>query len=236
MLILLPPSETKAAGGEMDGIDVSFPALDPIRSEILDDLAVLDVDKMMATLKIPTSKRREAEENRSLRHAPVMPAIYRYTGVLYDALSAHTLPDPALSRIAIGSALFGVVRANDSIPRYRLSGASKLPARDGSLPTMKTRWGASISDVLLEAGFVIDMRSGAYHTLGPVPGATTVRVETESNGTRKVISHFNKHYKGELARALALGPTCTSIDEVATAAHEAGFHVEIADTQLTLVV
>mgnify|MGYP007103977071 CR=1 FL=1 len=53
MLIVLPPSETKAPGGEMDGIDVSFPSLDPIRNEIMDDLAALDVDEMMSALKLP---------------------------------------------------------------------------------------------------------------------------------------------------------------------------------------
>ena len=59
--------------------------------------------------------------------ASTTPAILRYTGVLYDALSAGTLPNEALQRLAIGSALFGVVRAGDLIPHYRLSGDTKLP-------------------------------------------------------------------------------------------------------------
>ncbi|SDR93349.1 peroxide stress protein YaaA [Corynebacterium timonense] len=236
MLILLPPSETKAAGGDADPMTLSFPSLNPIREEIMDDLVALPVDDMMATLNIPASKRAEAAENTSLRQAPTMPAIHRYTGVLYDALSPATLDTSALSRLAIGSALFGVVRATDLIPRYRLSGGSKLPARDGSVPTMKARWGASISEVLSELGFIVDMRSGAYHSLGPVPGAATVRVETEVGGARKVVSHFNKQYKGELARALASGPSCSSAAEVAAVASEAGFAVEMSGSQLTLVV
>ncbi|WP_288831218.1 peroxide stress protein YaaA [uncultured Corynebacterium sp.] len=236
MLILLPPSETKAPGGSDQPMSVSFPALDPVRGEIMDDLAALPVDAMMTALKIPASKRAEAEENLTLRSAPTMPAIHRYTGVLYDALSAPTLPSPALSRLAVGSALFGVVRATDMIPRYRLSGGSKLPTRSGTVPTMRARWGASISEVLSELGFVVDMRSGAYHSLGPVPGAATVRVETEVDGVRKVVSHFNKQYKGELARALACGPECTSVESVASVASAAGFAVEVSGSQLTLVV
>ena len=240
MLIVLPPSETKAPGGEMDGIDVSFPSLDPIRDEIMDDLAALDVDEMMSALKLPPTKREEAAENLELRSAPVMPAIYRYTGVLYDALSADTLPDPALARLAIGSALFGVVRAGDMIPRYRLSGGSKLPSQR-SIPTMKARWGSAITDALLAVDdLIVDMRSGAYQQLGPVPGAITVRVESvQEDGSRKVVSHFNKHYKGELARVLATAPdadSVTDIDGVASIAEASGMTVEVDGNQLTLVV
>ena len=240
MLIVLPPSETKAPGGEMDGIDVSFPSLDSIRNEIMDDLAALELDEMMSALNLPPTKREEAAENLSLRSAPVMPAIYRYTGVLYDALSADTLLDPALARLAIGSALFGVVRAGDMIPRYRLSGGSKLPSQR-STPTMKARWGTAITDALLAVDdLIVDMRSGAYQRLGPVPDAITVRVESlQEDGTRKVVSHFNKHYKGELARVLATAPdadSVTDIEGVAAIAEAAGMTVEVDGNRLTLVV
>lgn len=231
----------------MDGIDVSFPALDPIRREIMADLAALNVDEMMAALKLPATKRAEAEENTALAEAPVMPAVYRYTGVLYDALSAPSLPDPAIQRIAIGSALFGVVMGTDTIPRYRLSGGSKLPVRQASaagqmatVPTMKKRWGSAITEVLTQQGFVVDMRSGAYQQLGPVPDAVTVRVESvQADGSRKVVSHFNKHYKGELARVLATAPDTDSvadIEGVASIAEAAGMTVEIGGSELTLVV
>ncbi|CAM5388734.1 hypothetical protein CVAR21S_01812 [Corynebacterium variabile] len=44
MLILLPPSESKADGGTGAALDLdtlSFPTLTPVRSEILDDLSSL---------------------------------------------------------------------------------------------------------------------------------------------------------------------------------------------------
>ena len=157
-----------------------------------------------------------------------MPAIERYTGVLYDALDASTLSDAALARLAVGSALFGVVRAGDLIPRYRVSGGSKV---DGK--TMKAWWGTTVTDVLSEQGFVVDMRSGAYQQLGPVPGALTVRVEQADTG--KVVSHFNKQYKGELARALA-PHDATSADDVADIASAAGFDVAVDGTLLTMRV
>ena len=148
--------------------------------------------------------------------------------MLYDALDVSTLGDPALSRLAVGSALFGVVRAGDLIPRYRVSGGSKV---DGK--TMKAWWGSLVSDVLGEQGFVVDMRSGAYQQLGPVPGALTVRVEQADTG--KVVSHFNKQYKGELARALA-PHDATSAEDVADIASAAGFDVSVDGTLLTMRV
>lgn len=160
--------------------------------------------------------------------------------MLYDALSANTLPDEALRRLAIGSALFGVVRAGDLIPHYRLSGGTKLPTRSSATPTLKSRWGGLITEVLSSADdLVVDLRSGTYQQLGRLKTAITVRVESvQPDGSRKVVSHFNKHYKGELARVLALSEQDPiSIDEVAAIARAAGMTVEITSpTALTLVV
>ena len=228
MLIVLPPSETKAPGGTDASMSLSFPSLDAVRTSLIDVLTATDVDIQMRELKVSAGKRAEAEENLALRAAPVMPAIQRYTGVLYDALDAPSLPDEALARLAVGSALFGVARAGDLIPRYRVSGGSKV---DGK--TMKAWWGSLVSDVLGEQGFVVDMRSGAYQQLGPVPGALTVRVEQADTG--KVVSHFNKQYKGELARALA-PHDATSAEDVADIASAAGFDVSVDGTLLTMRV
>lgn len=228
MLIVLPPSETKAPGGDTAPMALSFPSLDPARTLLLDELTYTPVDTMMRELKIPAGKRTEAEENITLRTAPVMPAIQRYTGVLYDALNAATLPASALSRLTVGSALFGLVRAGDLIPRYRVSGGSKLGGK-----TMKAWWGSAVTEVLAEQDFVVDMRSGAYQQLGPVPGAVTVRVEQADTG--KVVSHFNKQYKGELARALA-PHNAASAEDVADIASAAGFDVAVDGTQLTMRV
>ena len=228
MLIVLPPSETKAPGGTDAAMSLSFPSLDAVRTSLIDVLTATDVDTQMRELKIPAGKRAEAEENLSLRTTPVMPAIERYTGVLYDALDAPSLPDEALARLAVGSALFGVARAGDLIPRYRVSGGSKVGGK-----TMKAWWGTSVSDVLGDQGFVVDMRSGAYQQLGPVPGSVTVRVEQADTG--KVVSHFNKQYKGELARALA-PHDATCADNVADIASAAGFDVAVDGTLLTMRV
>lgn len=232
MLIVLPPSETKAPGGSGPALDLeglSFPTLTPVRSALIDELSGLEVADAMAVLGISEKLRPEAEANRELRTSPTMPALHRYTGVLFDALSAPTLPELAWDRLAVGSALFGVVRAGDLIPRYRLSGGTKLDER-----TMRSRWGRLITDALAEEDFVVDLRSGAYQQLGRVPGAVTVRVEKDG----KVVSHFNKHYKGELARVLASAPvSAASAADVVDIARAAGLDISpTSATELTLVV
>ena len=242
MLIVLPPSETKSFGGDHPPLDwdsLSFPALNSVRKQIAADLVALD--DPFTVLGISDKLAAEVEANQQLLTSPTAPAILRYTGVLYDALSAGTLPNEALQRLAIGSALFGVVRAGDLIPHYRLSGGTKLPTRSSSTtPTLKSRWGGLITEVLSSADdLVVDLRSGTYQQLGRLKTAITVRVESvQPDGTRKVVSHFNKHYKGELARVLALSEQDPiSIDEVAAIARAAGMTVEITSpTALTLVV
>ncbi|WP_314939417.1 peroxide stress protein YaaA [Corynebacterium durum] len=242
MLIVLPPSETKSFGGDHPPLDwdsLSFPELNSVRKQIAADLVALD--DPFTVLGISDKLAAEVEANQQLLTSPTAPAILRYTGVLYDALSAGTLPNEALQRLAIGSALFGVVRAGDLIPHYRLSGGTKLPTRSSSTtPTLKSRWGGLITEVLSSADdLVVDLRSGIYQQLGRLKTAITVRVESvQPDGSRKVVSHFNKHYKGELARVLALSEQDpTNIDEVAAIARAASMTVEITSpTALTLVV
>ena len=242
MLIVLPPSETKSFGGDHPPLDwdlLSFPELNPVREQIAADLVALD--DPFTVLGISDKLAAEVEANQELLTSPTTPAILRYTGVLYDALSAGTLPNETLQRLAIGSALFGVVRAGDLIPHYRLSGGTKLPTRSSNTtPTLKSRWGGLITEVLSSADdLVVDLRSGTYQQLGRLKTAITVRVESvQPNGSRKVVSHFNKHYKGELARVLALSEQDpTNINEVAAIARAASMTVEITSpTALTLVV
>ena len=238
MLVVLPPSETKATGGSHPAVDfssLSFGSLNSIRERIAADLVALSANReaAMETLKLGPRLADEVTANAALLESSTMPALERYTGVLYDALSPSDLPETGRARLAIGSALFGVIGGDDLIPRYRLSAGMKL---DGK--TLRAWWGSAVTDALADCGFVIDMRSGAYQNLGPVPGALTIRVEQADTG--KVVSHFNKHYKGLLARELALSPAdAYSAADVAAIARAAGMTVEEpgpGSSELTLVV
>jgi cytoplasmic iron level regulating protein YaaA (DUF328/UPF0246 family) len=228
VLVLLPPSETKAEGGAGAPLDLdllSFPELNPVRRKLADALADLagDIPASIKALGLSAKQDAEVARNAVLSTAPTMPALHRYTGVLYDALGFGSLTRPqqrkAGARLAVASALFGVVRATDPIPAYRLSGGSVLPG----VGPLQALWRPALEPLLGELGeLVVDLRSTTYAHLARLPGAITVRVVSESGGQRTTVSHFNKATKGQLARALALAPrepaTMAAVLRVASAA------------------
>ena len=244
MLVLLPPSETKAHGGDglpLDLQELSFATLNPLRAKLIDALVALTDDPAasMSALGLGPQQSGEVRHNAQLRTAATCAALDRYTGVLYDGLGAARFTRAqrarAVSRLVVGSALFGLLRADDPIPHYRLSAGSALPG----LPTLGALWRPVLTAELCGAQeLVVDLRSGAYAALGPVPGAVTATVLTEKpDGTRAVVSHFNKAHKGLLARALALTRAePTDARAVARVARKAGLRVERASaTELTVL-
>jgi cytoplasmic iron level regulating protein YaaA (DUF328/UPF0246 family) len=246
VIVLLPPSETKRAGGDGSALDLdalSWPELRPLREALVGELVDLAADpsSCRAALGISTAQDAEIERNAALRSAPTLPALRRYTGVLYHALDVESLRSAeaarATARLAVGSALFGLLRADDPIPAYRLSAASKLPGQPG----LAVRWRPVLEPLLAEAArreLVVDLRSGAYVGLGRLAGAVKVDVVAEQpDGKRTVVSHFNKAHKGRLARALAAGRTePDDAAGVATVARRAGMRVERDENRLTVVV
>jgi cytoplasmic iron level regulating protein YaaA (DUF328/UPF0246 family) len=245
VLVLLPPSETKAPGGDGAPLDLaalSAPGLTPVRTQIAETLVKVSADApaARAALGLSPAQDDEIERNAALWTSPTMPALERYTGVLYDALDVPTMTRSqrarADRRLAVGSALFGLVRGEDRIPAYRLSAGSSLPG----LPTLRALWKPALSPVLAAADeLVVDLRSGSYAALAPVPGAVTLAVLSERpDGTRSVVSHFNKAHKGRVARMLAT-TTAEPADVVRLRSllKRAGLHVEHdGGTALTLVV
>jgi uncharacterized protein len=246
VIVLLPPSETKRAGGDgpplrLDGL--SSPSLGPLREALVDELVELAADPPACrrAMGISSAQDAEIERNAALRSAPTLPGIDRYTGVLYDALDVGSLRGAAAARargrLAVGSALFGLLRADDRVPAYRLSASSKLPGQ----PTLASRWRPLLEPVLADIAkseLVVDLRSGSYTALGRLPHAVTVDVLAEHpDGRRTVITHFNKAHKGRLAKVLAT--TRAEPDDaatVATIARRAGMHVERRHNELIVVV
>jgi len=214
VLILLPPSETKRPGGRRSALRLdalSLPQLTPQRERVVDALVALaaDEDEAARVLKLSTRQRGDIAHNAALRTAATLPAVDRYTGVLYDALEAETM-DAAARRwlgahVLIHSAPFGPVGALDAIPAYRLAAGTSLP----HLPPLRRVWADAVSAALAESAppFVLDLRSEAYAALGPVPAGVPqayLRVVAEGpDGTSRALNHFNKHAKGELTRRLA---------------------------------
>lgn len=234
MLILLPPSETKASGGEgppLDLAELGFPELTKTRARITAALIRLSRNRKASRAALGLSPKQDAEiaRNAELASSATMPAYARYTGVLYDELDAPTLTPEARGSLLIASALFGVLRANDPIPAYRLSGGSVLPGSRG----LVALWRPGLTRELTTCGPILDLRSGDYVKLAPLQDAFTARIVSRDGG---VVSHHNKLTKGRLARVLASSQADT-LDQLLGAAAAAGLAVsETGETSFDVTV
>ncbi len=239
LLLLLPPSETKRDGGapgsalDVDALlDADDAAMRDARLSTLASLEQLvagDAAHAARALGVgPKIAETELARDRAVRTSPVMPALERYTGVLFDALDAPTLSAAARERagrhVRIHSALLGLLGADDPVPAYRLSHSSRLPG--GSL---KRRWVPAIGAALeRHEGPLVDLRSEGYGALGPLPArpdAVFVRVVAEAaDGAVRALNHFNKKSKGLLVRdLLEHGTLPDDVDGLIEAAADTGW-------------
>ncbi|MET1036400.1 MAG: peroxide stress protein YaaA [Arthrobacter sp.] len=231
MLILLPPSEGKhaAAAGEPFVLEeLSFPELAPDREHVLDALATASArPDAHAVLGVGESLAGDVARNRRLRLQPAVAAHSVYTGVLYEALGYASMTPTqrrkADDAVVVVSALWGAVGFADRIPAYRLSMSVALPETGRLAAWWRPRLDAHLGP--RAAGhLVIDCRSSTYAAAWhPDPGqAVAVNVFQRRGGRLKVVSHFAKHTRGELARHLLTrrGHPPTSPEALLRAARE----------------
>ena len=241
MLILLPPSETKRPGGVGVSIDraaIIWAALDEARATVIAALESASATEELAVKALKLGKRSvaEASKNLSLWSAPTMPALERYTGVLYDALSYQELSVKALQvaeqQLFIQSALFGLLPAMEQIPDYRLSADSKLPGIN-----LKSLWTKAHEAVWPRMiGPILDMRSESYVALNPVPkDRESYFVEVLDQAQGRALNHFNKKAKGAFVRS-ALENGLDSIADIAEVASKVGLEAKVTGDRVLLLV
>ncbi|MDX6276328.1 MAG: uncharacterized protein QOJ72_456 [Nocardioidaceae bacterium] len=251
MLILLPPSEGKTrphSGDPLDLDSLAFSSLTATRAQLLRTLIKLcngNPKRAMSTLDLGPTQASAIEVNAVLDQEPTARADAVYTGVLFSALDLASLD--AASRIradeslAVASALFGLLRPSDHIPAYRLSGNISLPR----LGTVAGRWRTPLPRVMREVtgdGLLIDLRSGTYTALGKPPAelasrTATMRVLHEHQGTRKIVSHFNKATKGRIVRGLLeSGADPATVEELRDVLTDLGWEVERDGQRLDVIV
>ena len=212
-MVLLPPSEgkTSAVGkAKLNLAALSFPELNQQREKTLNALLALSngsATKARKVLAISAKQDWEIERNQQLLTASVAPAWQIYTGVLFDAIGFDQLTAAQMKKISsltfVQSALFGLISIEDRIPAYRLSGDCTLP----KLGTMTSVWAKRCTDILSQRDdLIIDMRSGTYVKLGPIPVGTNSVVpkilQRMPSGPPKIVSHHNKATKGRILRAM----------------------------------
>ena len=256
MLILLPPSEGKTAprrGKPLDLASLTQPSLTPTRTRVLDalvDLCNTDPTKAAEILGLGATQAELVTRNAELREAPTARADAVYTGVLYEALDFAGLSTAAKRRartkVAVASALFGLVSPADRIPAYRLSGDASLPGLGGLAGVWRPALGPAVTETV-GSGLLVDLRSGMYANLWRpgddlLPRVATVRVLHEQDGQRKVVSHFNKATKGRIVAALLeAGANPRTPAALADALRDLGWYVEVGTpgkkgTELDVVV
>ena len=138
--------------------------------------------------------------------------------------------------VLVFSGLFSVVSGADRIPDYRVPVAADVPGLGPLTPV----WRAALRDampVVLGTTFAVDLRStdyaGMWALTGPLRNQVLpVRVlSPRPKGPARVVSHFSKHGKGQLARALlervAGGDPVTSVRDVQRTALALGWEVAV---------
>ncbi len=244
MLILLPPSEGKAAPARGAPLDldslVHAEQLGVKRAALLDALEKLAKGPRGAAVKklgVSAGQAGEVDVDAALRAAPAAPAAEVYTGVLYDRLGLPKLPATARQRVLISSALWGVVRPEDRIPYYRFSAKARLGRVGPPAAFWRPALAAALPDE--EGELIIDMRSGAYATAWMPQRASllAVRAFRISGGKRVPVSHMAKAVRGDVARMLLKPKKAPGDPEgVANVAAQAGFEVELNGSNLDVIV
>lgn len=209
MKILFSPSETKIGGGDIKCIDKNsfiFPELFEKRLEILGkynnylkNASNNDLEKLFGTRKIEVIEKYKQDIFKS----PIMKAIQRYEGVAYDYLNYNSLEVSAQKYIdentLIFSNIFGVIKADDKIPDYKLK-------QGESFENLKIdkfysdNFSQTLDNYLLDED-ILDLRAGFYEKFYTIKKPyLTMKFIKEG----KVVSHFAKAYRGEILKLLAL--------------------------------
>lgn len=214
LVILLPPSEGKADGGDGPGwrpADGTFgAALADQRARVVAQLSRVKGgdQKLLGVGGAHLTRARAA--NRSLIGAPTLPAGQRYTGVVWDHLDLASLSSAARSKasasIVVVSGLLGLAAVDDAVPDYRLKMGASLP----TLGKLSSWWRSILSDALndhLAGRFVVDLlpqEHRAAWTPAPDRYAGWARVNFAQRGgaSGAAVGHEAKAAKGLLARHL----------------------------------
>ncbi len=220
VLVLIPPSEGKVSGGEQK-------PLEHVRDE------VVSVQKSILTAKHPEKlygvKKALAfkahELNKTITTTPTMPAIKRYSGVVYKAIDYDSLSAKAKSffhvHFRILSPMFGLVKPNERIPEYKMK-FSKLK--------LDAYWKPILSKKL-ESFFIIDLLAKEQRKAVYYENGIRVDFQLKQDGVKRAAGHFGKHIKGRFIRFMC-EHSYTNIDDLATFSEDGFSCVEKSDEYL----
>lgn len=209
-ILLLPPSEGKAAGGNRTSAwkpesGAFGQQLGGWRRDVAVALKQLGGgdEKLLGVKGVHLDAARRA--NSSLIGAPTLPAWQRYTGVVWDHLDLASLSAAACAavapRIVVVSALMGLVAGDDPTPEYRL----KMGARLGDFGTMATWWRDDLTAPLLayaKGRPIVDLLPQEHRAAIDTDALDVIRIDLVAKSGGRVGGHNAKAAKGLLARHL----------------------------------
>ncbi|HPU39320.1 MAG TPA: peroxide stress protein YaaA [Microthrixaceae bacterium] len=240
-LILIPPSEGKAPGG--DGAPWSSATmavdLDAQRQKVMSALRTAMRANEAARGKLLGVKgaalAAATEANRAIGTGPTMPASQRFTGVLYDELDLPSLPTSARRRaqqsLLVLSGVFGLIAPDDPIPDHKL----KMSVSLGRMGKLSTWWREPVSAAIAERANgravwnLLPNEHAAAVALGGVAQHTVTFLEPNARGELVAVAHWNKLLKGALVRLLLERPDTTAVD-LTDWEHPEGFRLDPART------
>ena len=222
LLILLPPSEGKASGGEAPPLDLDsllFEEFTKTRTSMIKALRQLSgkprvAQKTLGVKGVALDKARS--DNADVLGSLTLPAIERYTGVMYDSIDYKSLGDEAKSVFGdctiIMSGLFGMVRPFDLIPAYKLKMGAKIRSNKACSAIWKPLISKALKDTA-ENGVIWDLLPNEHSAAwDPSKISCDLRftvkfLEADRDGKLKTVSHWSKALKGALVRFLVANPT-----------------------------
>jgi cytoplasmic iron level regulating protein YaaA (DUF328/UPF0246 family) len=247
VLLLLPPSEAKSPGGEgasLAELALSDPdnALYAPRLRVYRAIAAFcrrSPAKARVALKLPPgSAAADLAANIGALGSPTMPALERFTGVLFAALDLSSLTAAERRRAhestLVFSGAFGALGGAEPVPLHRVPVSATVPRVGGLTAYWNKVLPLALRPRIEGEQLVVDLRSSDYAAMWqPAPESVsrvlTVRVLEDRAGRLQAISWSAKHGKGLLARELLRTHTSRhpvrTIDDVAAAAVRIGYDV-----------
>ncbi|MGM0519762.1 MAG: YaaA family protein [Campylobacterota bacterium] len=208
MKILLAPAESKRQGGDKKPYckeNFAFDELSDIRDKAFNAYEQFIQSQSIEELSKWFGLKKDSEVvkyKQSLKDKPTMKAIQRYTGVAFDAISYDDLKKQEQNyideNVVIFSNLFGPLKADDNIPDYKYKQGAKLPNLN-----IEKFYKDSTTNYLDEyvEGEIIDLRAGYYEKFYKSSKADILTFKFIKNG--KVVSHWAKHYRGEVLKQMS---------------------------------
>jgi cytoplasmic iron level regulating protein YaaA (DUF328/UPF0246 family) len=244
-LILLPPSEGKAPGGSGASLDLntlSFSELNKTRELMIKSLGQLSgkprvAQKVLGVKGVALETARD--DNAAVNGAPTLPAIERYTGVMFDAIDYKSMDESSKNcfgqNTLIMSGLFGLLRPFDLIPTYKL----KMGAKIRQKKACSAIWKPLITKVLAgrpDRSVIWDLLPTEHSAAWDSSGVSyetrfTIKfLEACKDGQLKTVNHWSKALKGALIRLLVANPEAASdadsaIDLVEGFSHPEGYEL-----------